>query len=110
LIPSTQASEVNNDCKEQPLIAILEVNNKCPIGFSSTEGYCIPRSTNINGVIPIYNGIEPENCPFGYRKNNGYCQSRSSTLEKNLIPQIGKNCPRGYKGDPGSEFCIKNCY
>ena len=93
-------------CIDQPLIPIIQVEEICPLGFTSSKGYCIPNHSEINGVIPIYNGVLPSSCPNGFRINNGYCQT-TKNLKRNFIPLIGNKCPRKYfkRGD----FCIKPC-
>ena len=104
--PQTCSEITQEYCIDQPLIPVVKVGNNCPIGFSSSNGYCIPNNSKIRGVIPIFNGLLPESCPIGYRINNGYCQT-TKNLKTNYIPLIGKSCPRKYfkRGN----YCTKPC-
>lgn len=106
ITPQTCSIVSHEYCIDQPLIPIVKVGGKCPIGFTISKGYCIPNHSEINGVIPIYDGALPSKCPNGFRTNNGYCQT-STNLKKNFIPLIGDKCPRKYfkRGN----FCIKPC-
>ena len=93
-------------CVNQTLVPIVQVSDKCPSGFYSNNGYCMPLTNDVMGVIPIYDGQLPNKCPIGYRNNRGYCQS-SPNLKQSALPMIGEKCPRGYRKNQG--FCFKLC-
>tara|TARA_Y100001978_G_C23590809_1_gene383777 strand:- start:138 stop:521 length:384 start_codon:yes stop_codon:yes gene_type:complete len=93
-------------CLNQTLVPIVQVGDKCPSSFYSNNGYCMPLTNDVMGVIPIYDGQLPNKCPIGYRNNRGYCQS-SPNLKQNALPMIGEKCPRGYRKN--QSFCFKLC-
>ena len=93
-------------CRTQPLVPVIKVNKKCPQGFLSSGGYCIPSSAKTNPVIPIYDGKKVEKCPLGYRNTRGYCQSLP-LLKTNSIPRLKDNCPLNFYKNKG--FCTEIC-
>ena len=90
--------------KIQPLVPIISINDKCPIGFQKTSGYCIPYNSNTRPVIPIYTGIKASGCPMGFGKNNGYCQLFKG-VEMFAIPKVKSNCPQRFFSN--GDYCIQ---
>ncbi len=101
--PIVLASE---KCQTQPLLPVIKVNKKCPQGFRSSGGYCIPISDKTDPVIPIYDGKKVEKCPLGYRNTRGYCQSLP-LIKTNSLPRVKDNCPLNYYKNKG--FCTEIC-
>ena len=85
----------NSKCGVQTLTPVIKVSEKCPQGYRSSGGYCIPISKNINPLIPIFDGKKVVKCPLGYKKTRGYCQSIKS-IKINSIPRIGGHSPSNY--------------
>ena len=88
----------------QPVLPVIKINDKCPLGFQSSNGYCIPNNSRVQGVISIYPGIKTNGCPMGFRENNGYCQLFEG-VEKFALPKVGNLCPRGFISN--GDYCIK---
>ena len=99
LIPPSQSQAA------QPLQPIKQVGDRCPLGFLASQGYCIPLSDSVPGVIPIYGDYLTENCPRGYRNNNGYCQALPAGKSVGL-PLLTSLCPRGYLRS--GSYCLKS--
>ena len=96
----------NSKCGIQTLTPVIKVGEKCPQGYRSSGGYCIPISENVNPLIPIFDGKKVVNCPLGYKRTRGYCQSVNS-IKKNSLPKIGGNCPSNYYKN--KDFCTEIC-
>tara|TARA_A100000164_G_scaffold364487_1_gene382845 strand:+ start:1520 stop:1873 length:354 start_codon:yes stop_codon:yes gene_type:complete len=96
----------NSKCGVQTLTPVIKVSEKCPQGYRSSGGYCIPISENVNPLIPIFDGKKVLNCPLGYKKTRGYCQSVNS-IKRNSLPKIGEKCPSNYYKN--KNFCIEIC-
>jgi len=86
------------------LLPVIKINDKCPIGFQSSGGYCLPNNSSVQGVISIYPAIKASGCPMGYRENNGYCQLFKG-VKKYAIPKVTNLCPRGFISN--GDYCIK---
>ena len=88
----------------QPVIPIKKIGNACPIGYLSSNGYCVPTSNRSAGVIPIYGERSIGSCPRGFRSNVGYCLS-TKTNKTMAIPMISSMCPRDYL--QSGSYCLK---
>ena len=93
-------------CFSQPLAPVLLINKDCPTGFFPSHGYCIPLTSNIPGVIPVFAREIPAECPPGFVRSNGYCQI-SPGNKYTVLPIIGKECPLGFFRS--GQYCFRSC-
>ena len=33
----------------QPVLPVIKINDKCPLGYQSSNGYCIPNNSRVMG-------------------------------------------------------------
>ena len=51
----------------QPLMPVKKIGETCPIGYLSSNGYCMPISNKSDAAIPVYSdkAIETAHADFG---------------------------------------------
>ena len=88
----------------QPLMPVKKIVETCPIGYLSSNGYCMPISNKSDAAIPVYGDKAIGNCPRGFRYNAGYFLTTKSN-KTFAIPMITSMCPRGYI--QSGSYCLK---
>jgi hypothetical protein len=86
---------------QQPVQPLPKVGG-CPLGYYSSDGYCLPSSGgNTRGAIEKSGA----GCPLGFYSSGNYCLSSPSN-EREAIQKSGKGCPLGWYSSGG--YCVKS--
>jgi hypothetical protein len=74
----------------------------CPLGYYSSSGYCVPRTSGNTRSAIEKSGA---GCPLGFYSSGNYCLSSPSN-EREAIQKSGKGCPLGWYSSGG--YCVKS--
>ena len=86
---------------QQPVRPLPKVGS-CPLGYTSTGGYCVPSSGgNTRGAIEKTGN----SCPLGFYSSGNYCLSGPSN-DREAIQKTGKSCPLGWFSS--GSYCLKS--
>jgi len=86
----------------QQAVQPLPKSGRCPLGYYSSGGYCVPSSGgNTRGAIEKVGG----SCPLGFYSSGNYCLSSPSN-DREAIQKSGKGCPLGWYSS--GEYCVKS--
>jgi len=74
----------------------------CPLGYYSSNGYCVPSSSSgTRGAIEKAGS----SCPLGFYPSGTYCVSSSSN-NREAIEKAGRSCPLGWYSS--GSYCVRN--
>jgi hypothetical protein len=86
---------------QQPIRPLPKVGG-CPLGYTSSGGYCVPsKSGNTRGAIEK----SGSSCPLGFYSSGNYCVSSPSS-NREAIQKTGNSCPLGWFSS--GSYCVKN--
>ena len=86
---------------QQPVQPLPKVGG-CPLGYYSSDGYCVPsKGSNTRGAIEKSGA----GCPLGFYSSGNYCLSSPSN-EREAIQKTGKSCPLGWYSS--GNYCAKS--
>jgi len=74
----------------------------CPLGYYSSNGYCVPSSSSgTRGAIEKTGS----RCPLGFYSSGTYCVSSPSN-NREAIEKAGRSCPLGWYSS--GSYCVRN--
>ncbi|WP_341880845.1 hypothetical protein [Synechococcus sp. UW140] len=86
---------------EQPVRPLIK-QGSCPLGYYSSNNYCVPSNTNSSrGAIEKAGS----SCPLGFYSSGNYCLSSPSN-NREAIQKAGNSCPLGWYSS--SDYCVKS--